>query len=241
MSNSEYVSQKLAAVLSRIESACKESGRASDAVKLIGASKKQAIALIEQFVEHGLADLGENYLQEAIDKQRQSPNLGAEWHFIGQIQSNKTKAIAEHFNWVHGIDRFKIAKRLSEHVREFNADIEGGTKRKTPINVLIQLNPDHEDSKGGVALQDAATLCAQISDLENVMLRGFMMIPQARDNKSEQRQVFARAAELMEQVNQSQGINLDQLSMGMSGDLEAAISEGSTMVRIGTDLFGARS
>jgi len=106
---------------------------------------------------------------------------------------------------------------------------------------LIQLNPDHEDSKGGVALQDAATLCAQISDLENVMLRGFMMIPQARENKSEQRQVFARAAELMEQVNQSQGINLDQLSMGMSGDLEAAISEGSTMVRIGTDLFGARS
>lgn len=241
MSNSDYASQKLTAVLRRIEHACEQSGRALDAVKLIGASKKQSIELIRCFVEEGLTDLGENYLQEAIDKQCQSPSLNVDWHFIGQIQSNKTKFIAKHFNWVHGVDRLKIAKRLSQHIAEFNADLDQEHEPKEPINVLIQLNPDNEETKGGVALNDAPELCSQISELENVALRGFMMIPQARESQTEQRKVFASAAKLLEQINQAQGIGLDHLSMGMSGDLEAAIAEGSTMVRIGTDLFGARS
>ena len=131
---------------------------------------------------------------------------------------------------MHGVDRLKIAKRLAtQHGRQ------------EPVNLLIQLNPDDEDSKGGVALRDAAELAQQIAELEGARLRGFMMIPKARKQQDQQRAVFARARELLELCNQQYGLSLDQLSMGMSGDLEAAIAEGSTMVRIGTDLFGARA
>lgn len=229
MSNSDYAKQKMTSVLARVHQACKASQRKPETVTLIGASKKQNIDLINKFVESGLHDLGENYLQEAIDKQHQSPSLNANWHFIGQIQSNKTKLIAEHFAWVHGVDRLKIAKRLAtQH------------GRKSPINLLIQLNPDNEESKGGVPICAAAELCQQIAEIDGAMLRGFMMIPQARRDQDQQRAVFAQARTLLESCNQRYGLNLDHLSMGMSGDLEAAIAEGSTMVRIGTDLFGAR-
>ncbi len=229
MSNSDYVSQKMAAVRARINTACKAVDREPKSVTLIGASKKQPIDLINKFVRAGLDDLGENYLQEAIDKQRQLQSLAASWHFIGQIQSNKTRLIAQHFEWVHGVDRIKIAKRLaSQHSRE------------TPINLLLQLNPDLEQTKGGVGLNEAPELCQQIAELDGAVLRGFMMIPKARDRRDQQRAVFARARELLEHCNQTYGLNLDHLSMGMSGDLEAAIAEGSTMVRIGSDLFGPR-
>lgn len=229
MSHSEYAEQKLAAVQARITKACKSYGRAPNSVRLIGASKKKSASLIEEFVNLSLQDLGENYLQEAIDKQCQLLNLDINWHFIGQIQSNKTKPIAEHFNWVHGVDRLKIAKRLAtQH------------QRPTPINLLIQLNPDSETTKGGVTLEDAPTLCQQVADIDGVNLRGFMMIPQARGEYDEQRAVFAKARKLLEKCNQQYNLALDHLSMGMSGDLEAAIAEGSTMVRVGTDLFGAR-
>jgi pyridoxal phosphate enzyme (YggS family) len=230
MSNSDYVTQKLTTVLTRIASSCEANQRQPDSVRLIGASKKQSAELIKQFADSGLRDLGENYLQEAIDKQYQLPNLQTNWHFIGQIQSNKTKLIAQHFDWVHGVDRLKIAKRLA---------MQHG--RQEPVNLLIQLNPDDEDSKGGVALRDAAELAQQIAELEGARLRGFMMIPKARKQQDQQRAVFARARALLELCNQQYGLSLDQLSMGMSGDLEAAIAEGSTMVRIGTDLFGARA
>jgi len=230
MSNSDYASQKLAAIKTRIAVACKANNRQPETVKLVGASKRQNIDLIEQFITSGLHDLGENYLQEAIDKQRQLSSLEASWHFIGQIQSNKTKLVAEHFDWVHGIDRFKIASRIANQ-----------RKHRAPIKLLIQLNPDNEQSKGGVSIANAPDLCQQIAELENVKLRGFMMIPQARECQDQQRAVFAKARELLELCNQRYGMNLDQLSMGMSGDLEAAINEGSTMVRIGTALFGARS
>ncbi|MGK0373970.1 MAG: pyridoxal phosphate enzyme (YggS family) [Arenicella sp.] len=230
MSNSDYATQKLTTVLTRIASSCEANQRQPDSVRLIGASKKQSAELIKQFADSGLRDLGENYLQEAIDKQYQLPNLQTNWHFIGQIQSNKTKLIAQHFDWVHGVDRLKIAKRLAtQHGRQ------------EPVNLLIQLNPDDEDSKGGVALRDAAELAQQIAELEGARLRGFMMIPKARKQQDQQRAVFARARALLELCNQQYGLSLDQLSMGMSGDLEAAIAEGSTMVRIGTDLFGARA
>jgi pyridoxal phosphate enzyme (YggS family) len=230
MSNSDYATQKLTTVLTRIASSCEANQRQPDSVRLIGASKKQSAELIKQFADSGLRDLGENYLQEAIDKQYQLPNLQTNWHFIGQIQSNKTKLIAQHFDWVHGVDRLKIAKRLA---------MQHG--RQEPVNLLIQLNPDDEDSKGGVALRDAAELAQQIAELEGARLRGFMMIPKARKQQDQQRAVFARARALLELCNQQYGLSLDQLSMGMSGDLEAAIAEGSTMVRIGTDLFGARA
>ncbi len=229
MSNSDYAKQQLGSIQTRIDRACAMSQREPGSVTLIGASKKQSIGLVSEFVESGLRNLGENYLQEAIDKQGQCPRLDASWHFIGQIQSNKTKLIAEHFNWVHGVDRLKIATRLaSQH------------GRNSPINLLIQLNPDNEETKGGVPFSAAAELCQQIAEIDGANLRGFMMIPRARHELTQQRAVFAQARTLLESCNQRYGLGLDHLSMGMSGDLESAIAEGSTMIRIGTDLFGAR-
>lgn len=229
MSNSDYACQKLSQIQRRIDEACRASSRKSESVRLIGASKKQAHELLREFSEAGLNDLGENYLQEALDKQIALKDLSLNWHFIGHIQSNKSQQIAENFNWVHGVDRLKIANRLATLHR-----------RPEPINVLIQLNPDQEQSKSGVSLKQAPQLCQQIAELDGLRLRGFMMIPRARENRDQQRQVFAQARTLLEYCNQQYGLNLDQLSMGMSGDLEAAILEGSTMLRIGTDLFGAR-
>jgi len=227
--DAQYAQAQIEKVRERIRHACDKAGRHIDEVTLIGASKRQTPALISQFVNQGLNNLGENYLQEALEKTNALSELTLNWHFIGQIQSNKTKVIAENFSWVHGVDRFKIAQRLATQ-----------TPLTTPINVLVQLNPDNEQSKGGVTLCDAPALCDQIAQLSNIALRGFMMIPQARDSKDEQRQVFAKAHELIQKTNQDYGLTMDTLSMGMSGDLEAAIEQGSTMIRIGTDLFGAR-
>lgn len=227
MSNSDYAAERLSEINSKIAAASKAAGRSQNEVTLIGASKKQSAQLISQFVDKGLNDLGENYLQEAVSKQDELIELNARWHFIGQIQSNKTKIIAQHFSWVHGVDRLKIAQRLAK-------------QSPLPINILIQLNPDNEASKGGVSLNDAPELCANIAEIEGLSLQGFMMIPKARDNSTEQAAVFAQAKELLETTNQRYGLSLAHLSMGMSGDLAAAIQEGSTMVRIGTDLFGAR-
>jgi len=229
MSNSDYASTKLTNVNSRIARACESSQRAVNTVTLIGASKKQSPTLISEFINAGLAHLGENYLQEAIDKQDQLENAPVNWHFIGQIQSNKTKAIAQHFNWVHGVDRLKIARRLAQQ-----------HEREKPINLLIQLNPDAEQSKSGVTLDKAAELADQIAALEGAHLRGFMMIPKARDSFEQQLKVCSLASELLTQTNQRYGLQLEHLSMGMSADLEAAIQAGSTMVRIGSDLFGSR-
>ncbi len=229
MSNPDYASQKLSLVSARIARACENCNRSQNAVTLIGASKKQSPALISDFIDAGLTALGENYLQESIEKQAQLNERHADWHFIGQIQSNKTKPIAQHFTWVHGVDRLKVAARLAQQ-----------HQHAEPINLLIQLNPDEEHSKAGVAIKEAAQLADQIAALDGANLRGFMMIPKARDSFSEQRRVFAQANELLQQTNQRYGLHLDQLSMGMSGDLEAAIHEGSTMVRVGTDLFGPR-
>jgi len=224
------VEQRLNDIKLRIASACNDAGRSIDSVTLVGASKHKSSALINEFSQYGLLDVGENYLQEALEKRDALKGIDLNWHFIGQIQSNKTKTIAENFNWVHGIDRLKIAQRLDN-------------QNPTPgyaINLLVQLNPDNEISKGGVPLNQAPQLCDQIAQLESVKIRGFMMIPKARNCTKEQRAVFASANDLLIKTNQKYGLSMDTLSMGMSGDLEAAINEGSTMVRIGTDLFGAR-
>lgn len=229
MSNSDYAAERLSEINSRIAAACALSGRSKNEVTLIGASKKQSVELISEFADQGLKNLGENYLQEAVTKQQELLDLSIQWHFIGQIQSNKTKTIAQHFSWVHGVDRLKIAQRLAAQ-----------NPRKSPINILIQLNPDAEQSKGGVLLKDAAELCDEIAQINGLALKGFMMIPKARKNIKDQAAVFAQAKALLDSTNQRFGLSLTELSMGMSGDLAAAIQEGTTMVRIGTDLFGAR-
>lgn len=223
----QRVIEQLANITRRIAAAAKQSDRSPQDITLVGASKKQSAELMQYFFDAGLSNVGENYLQEAIDKQSKLVANDLNWHFIGQIQSNKTSLIAEHFDWVHGVDRLKIAQRLANSNKN--------------IKLLIQLNPDNETSKGGVSLNNAADLCAQISELDGIQLRGFMMIPAPRNSSAEQRAVFASARELLDSTNQQFGLKMDTLSMGMSGDLEAAIIEGSTMVRIGTDLFGART
>lgn len=196
---------------------------------LIGAAKKQSAELCDEFCRAGLRAIGENFLQEGVARQQAMTQQEVQWHYIGRIQSNKTRPIAQHFDWVHSVDRLKIAQRFSAQ------------KQGQELQLLIQLNVDDESTKAGVELSKAAELCAQIAELDEVELRGFMVIPQLQSEFSEQRKPFAVARETLEQVNQRYGLNMDSLSMGMSNDLEAAIAEGSTMLRIGTDLFGPRT
>ena len=229
MSNLEFAKQRLATVKQRIQSACSAAGREKTEVTLIGASKKKDAKLLQSFRKAGLNHIGENYLQEAISKQETLHNEQFNWHFIGAIQSNKTKLIAQHFDWVHGVDRVKIALRLAQQ-----------NQKTKPIKTLIQINPDQEQSKAGVTLEKASELADSISQIDKLELHGFMMIPMAKETETEQRKTFAKARKTLETTNQRYGLRLTHLSMGMSTDLEAAIAEGSTMVRIGTDLFGAR-
>ena len=224
--NRDYASKQLNKIRNRIQLAAKSANRDDSEITLIGASKRQKPELIRAFSEAGLRAVGENYLQEAINKQQQLTDIELQWHHIGAVQSNTTRLIAEHFSWVHGVDRFKIAQRLAD--------------ASNALQLCVQLNVEGEASKGGVSVNAAAELCAQIAELDSIKLRGFMLIPKPRADPTDQRRPFALARETLEQVNQRYGLQMDTLSMGMSGDLEAAIAEGSTMVRIGTDLFGPR-
>jgi len=217
----------------RIQQAAMAANRDFSEIQLIGACKQQASKVLAAFHNAGLTQFGENYLQEALAKQTELPT-NIDWHFIGKLQSNKCKDIAQHFDWVHTVDRLKIAQRLA---KSRLAD-ENLTK---PLNVLIQLNPEQENTKSGVSLSEAGTLSAQISELNGLALRGFMLIPAPKTNTEEQRLPFAQARETLEMVNQRYGITLDTLSMGMSNDLETAILEGATMIRVGTALFGSRT
>ena len=229
MSNRDYASKQLNKIHNRIEHTISQYGRKTGSVSLIGAAKQQTTSLVADFHAAGLKNIGENYLNQAIEKQNTLLQNAIVWHFIGQIQSNKTKLIAEHFSWVHSVDRMKIAQRLNNHA--------SAGKR---LQILLQLNLDQEHSKAGVDANQALELVAKISDLQHLDLRGFMLIPKARQGLDQQRKPFALARKLLEKCNQKHGLTMDVLSMGMSGDLEAAIAEGSTMVRIGTDLFGPR-
>ncbi|MFT5574467.1 MAG: pyridoxal phosphate enzyme (YggS family) [Cryomorphaceae bacterium] len=230
MSNLDYAAKQLNKIRNRINDAAQAVGRDADSIRLIGASKVQPPELIADFATKGLRDIGENYLQEAIDKKAQLSRQDLQWHFIGHIQSNKTKLIAQNFDWVHGVDRLKIAARLGQH-----------SLPAEPVNILVQINLDAEQSKSGVVPSEVAELCDQISQLSNVSLRGFMTIPKPRKDFDAQKAAFQTAQELMLSTNQRYGLSLDQLSMGMSNDLEAAIAAGSTMIRVGTALFGARA
>jgi len=230
MSNSDYASKQLNKIRNRISAAAKEANRELSEISLIGAAKQQSTELVASFAKAGLRHIGENYLNQGLEKQEQLVENDFVWHFIGTIQSRKTKAIAQHFSWVHSIDRLKVARGLDKYS-------EGSQQ----LQVLLQINIDDEDSKGGISPSATPELCEKVSELENLKLRGFMLLPKARETFQDQRKPFAQARELLSQCNQRLGLNMDTLSMGMSNDLEAAILEGSTMIRVGTDLFGARA
>ena len=213
----------------RIRAAELASGRTTGAVSLLAVSKTKPSKLVRQAHGFGLSAFGENYAQEMAEKAAALGDLPLSWHFIGPIQSNKTALIAEVSDWVHSIDRLKVARRLS--------DQRPGDK--APLNVLVQINTSNENSKSGVRPDAAPELMAAINELPGLRLRGLMTIPAATANQTEQREPFRQLRELMNQLSDSLP-QLDTLSMGMSGDLEAAVSEGANIVRVGTDIFGAR-
>lgn len=224
------IDDQLAKVTARIHQAAAAAGRNPQTVQLIAVSKTQPAAALTEAYAWGQRAFGENYLQEALDKQAQLADLAdIEWHFIGPIQSNKTRPIATHFSWVHSVDRLKIAQRLSEQRPE----------ELPPLNICVQVNIDDETTKSGVSLAELPVLVAAISQLPRLRLRGLMAIPAATNNPAQQRAAFAKLRGALEALN-VQGYGLDCLSMGMSGDMEAAIAEGATFVRVGTDIFGAR-
>lgn len=213
----------------RIRAAEQASGRATGAVSLLAVSKTKPSELVRQAHGFGLSAFGENYAQEMAEKATALADLALSWHFIGPIQSNKTALIAEVSDWVHSVDRLKIARRLSEQRPD----------DKEPLNVLVQINTSSEDSKSGVGADAAPELMAAINELPGLRLRGLMTIPAATTNQTAQRKPFRQLRELMARLSDALP-QLDTLSMGMSGDLEAAVSEGANIVRVGTDIFGAR-
>ena len=220
------IADNIAQVEARIRAAALAVQRDVTSVHLLAVSKTKPAAALRDAYAAGLRDFGENYLQEARAKQVELADLPLCWHFIGPIQSNKTRDIAEHFAWVHSVDRLKIAQRLSEQRPD----------GLPPLNICIQVNVSGEASKSGCAPADLPALAHAISALPRLKLRGLMAIPEPTDERAEQDAAFAKVRELQEGLN----MGLDTLSMGMSHDLESAIAQGATWVRIGTALFGAR-
>ena len=217
------------AVRSAIATAVDQASRHSDEVSLLAVSKNFPPDALRAAYNAGQVRFAENYVQEALDKIAALQELAIEWHFIGPIQSNKTRAIAENFSWVHSVDRLKVAERLSGQ-RPANLP---------PLQVCLQVNISQEASKSGVAPSEAGALARAIAILPNLKLRGLMAVPAPSNDITEQHQPFAQLRKLRDQINQ-QGLQLDMLSMGMSHDFAVAIAEGTTMVRIGTAIFGKR-
>jgi len=221
------IADNLSALAARIQGAAQAVGRDPASVQLLAVSKTKPASAIREIHAAGVRNVGENYLQEALGKQQELVDLPLIWHFIGPIQSNKTKAIAEHFDWVHSVDRLKIAQRLSEQ----------RPQGLPPLNICLQVNVSGEDSKSGCAAADLPALAHAVAALPNLRLRGLMAIPEPSEDRAEQEAAFATLRQLQDSLN----LGLDTLSMGMSHDLEAAIAQGATWVRIGTALFGARN
>lgn len=224
------ITENISLVRNRIAAAALACGRSPEQVGLLAVSKTQPARAIEEAWHAGLHDLGENYLQEALEKQAQLSHLPLTWHFLGHIQSNKTRAVAEHFDWVHSVDRLRTARRLSDQ----------RPPGRSALNICLQVNISGEASKSGCTPGELPELALAVEKLDNVCLRGLMVIPQPSDNIREQHAAFAQARQLLEHVNELLQHPMDTLSMGMSGDLEAAVAEGATWVRIGTAIFGAR-
>lgn len=224
------IEKNLQSIRARIENAARDCGRDAASIRLLAVSKRKPASDIRLAYSAGQTDFGENYLQEALQKMTELEDLQICWHFIGAIQSNKTRSIAESFDWVHCIDRLKIAQRLS-------AQRPPG---RDPLNACIQINLDDEASKAGIDLDQLPELAAAIAELPGIRLRGLMTIPAPRVGYDEQCRSFARMTEAQASL-QRQGLDCDTLSMGMTGDMEAAIAQGSTLVRIGTAIFGERT
>ena len=230
MSITNTIADPLAKVTARIQEAARTVGRDPQGVRLIAVSKTQPASAIKLAYACGQRDFGENYLQEAMEKQAELAGVpDLIWHFIGPIQSNKTRAIAENFAWTHSIDREKIAQRLNAQRPDNLA----------PLQVCLQVNVDDESTKSGVSLAELPALAKAVNAMPRLQLRGLMAIPAATNNAEQQHHAFATLRNALMDLK-AQGYQVDTLSMGMSGDLEAAIAEGATMVRVGTDIFGAR-
>lgn len=220
------IAQNLSLVRLKIVQAAQAAGRSVDDITLLAVSKTQPASVIETAYAAGQRDFGENYLQEALDKIAQLAHLPLCWHFIGPIQSNKTRALAEHFDWVHSVDRLKIGQRLAQQ----------RPAHLPPLQVCLQVNIDQDPTKAGCLPEQALELVQHLSALPQLTLRGLMALPKPGNSA----QAFADLRALREQLRQATGQTLDTLSMGMSDDLEQAVAEGTTLVRIGTAIFGAR-
>lgn len=214
----------------RIAEAARAAGRAPDEITLLAVSKRHPSSAIASLADAGQRAFGENYVSEAVDKIERLAERALQWHFIGPIQSNKTRLIAQHFSWVHSVDRPKILRRLAE----------ARTSDQPPLNCCLQVNLEAESSKSGAAVENVGELVELATALPQIALQGLMCIPRLSSDADEQRAVFRRLRELRDSLRGT-GVELPVLSMGMSGDLEAAIAEGATMVRIGTALFGPRT
>ena len=223
------VTENLSLLSDLLQKSAIDAGRRPESVRLLAVSKKQALAAIREAAAAGQRDFGENFVQEGVEKIEELADPGLTWHFIGHLQSNKTRVVAQYFDWVHTIDKLKTARRLSE---QRPGDCP-------PLNVCLQVNIDDEESKSGVLPVAVPDLAAACSELPNLRLRGLMCLPAMRATFEEQRIPFAALRRLAEDLAQ-RGIETDTLSMGMTADYRAAILEGATIVRIGTALFGER-
>ena len=223
------IADNITRVRAQIEAVCRAAGREPSSVQLLAVSKTWGGDAVRQAHAAGQTAFGENYIQEAVDKITALRDLPLEWHCIGPIQSNKTRLVAEHFDWVHSVDRLKIAQRLSE---QRPAELP-------PLQVCIQVNVDGGENKSGVSPEELPALAQAVNALPRMRLRGIMTIPEPAETDEQMRAVHAQAKALYEALRQ-QGLPLDTLSMGMSADMAAAIAEGSTLVRVGTAIFGQR-
>lgn len=223
------IAANLQAVRERIAAACAGAGRGPDSVRLLAVSKTWPAAAVREAASAGQRAFGENYVQEGVDKAAALADLGIEWHFIGPLQSNKTRPVAEIFDWMHSLDRLKLAERLSAQ----------RPPDRPPLQVCLQVNVSGEASKGGCAPEEAPALARAVAALPGLRLRGLMAIPEPSDDAALLRARFAGLRGLRDRINAG-GLALDTLSMGMSHDLEAAIMEGATIVRVGTAIFGER-
>lgn len=223
------VTENLALIKDLLASAAKAAGREPGTVKLLGVSKKQPLSKILAAADAGLVDFGENFVQEGVEKIDQTRDRDLTWHFIGHLQNNKTRVVAENFDWVHTIDNLKTARRLSDQRPEALG----------PLKICLQVNVDNEGGKSGIDADQLPALATAVAELPNLALRGLMCLPLQRSNLDEQREPFAQLRQMAESLRSS-GIATDTLSMGMSADYRAAILEGATIVRIGTALFGER-
>jgi pyridoxal phosphate enzyme (YggS family) len=224
------IADNLQAVQARIAKAAAAAGRSPESVRLLAVSKTWPLASVIDAADAGQRAFGENYVQEGIDKIAAISGRNLEWHFIGPLQSNKSRPVAERFDWVHSIDRLKIAERLSAQRPAY----------LPPLQVCVQVNVSGEASKSGCAPDEALDLCRAVTTLPGLRLRGLMAIPEPTDDPAAQRAPFRRLRKTYEQLRAA-GLPLDTLSMGMSHDLEAAVAEGATIVRIGTAIFGERN